>query len=635
MITFSKKMTDIISSKKGRLPFICAALSFLIIALSSPTGATNINVNGGLTPADFVRDIQTGQLSVPFAGYVLEQTTDFNSSEAQEFVENLARINDSENAGKIVEDLVAGRISEGVASSLSELIDIGGNQNVPGGSVHPYDLEDLIEGTGLRGPLGAMLEGAADIDEAVDTLAEVIDLVGGEALISRFATAGVAESFAEQLEELFPTIVEAFGGVDALANALNSAAGGPGGISTATGPGTTSGDDSGHSRCQCQAPISQNHRNIRSHVTSQFSIYRQWFLSDMFIQNILPAWQLITNQLTSVGMMQVTTVGQFFDAKHQLETQRVFQTLTAEAHKDYHPSEAICTFGTNMRSLAASERRSDLTNTALAKRGMDRQMSRTDGISMEGAKSDRISGFRNFVTTYCRSTDAGGAYARLCPSIPDDERANKDVNITQTIEDNLTLEIDFSDASVTDDEADVMALMNNLFAHNVLPNIANRLLVDGNGEPNAVAKNYLDIRSIAAKRSVAQNSISSITALRASGEPGSTPYLYKLMEDLGIGDDQIVEILGDNPSYFAQMEVLTKYIYQNPDFYTDLYDKPVNVDRKGAVLQAISLMQDRDTFDSLMRSEMALATLLETLLLREHRRIAGNLNSIANEGPVN
>ncbi|PJF38459.1 MAG: hypothetical protein CUN55_17220, partial [Phototrophicales bacterium] len=144
--------------------------------------------------------------------------------------------------------------------------------------------------------------------------------------------------------------------------------------------------------------------------------------------------------------------------------------------------------------------------------------------------------------------------------------------------------------------------------------------------------NYLDLRSIAAKRSVAQNSLNAIIALKARGEPGVTSYMYRLMEDMGVKRSEIDDLLGENPSYFAQMEVLTKYIYQNPDFYADLYDKPANVERKGAVLQAIALMQDRDTFDSLLRSEASLATLLETLLQKEHRRVAAKLKDIDTDG---
>jgi hypothetical protein len=45
----------------------------------------------------------------------------------------------------------------------------------------------------------------------------------------------------------------------------------------------------------------------------------------------------MTKQMTTVGLQATKVIGTFFDAKHQLETQRLFQTLMAEAHKDYQP----------------------------------------------------------------------------------------------------------------------------------------------------------------------------------------------------------------------------------------------------------------------------------------------------------
>jgi hypothetical protein len=94
------------------------------------------------------------------------------------------------------------------------------------------------------------------------------------------------------------------------------------------------------------------------------------------------------------------------------------------------------------------------------------------------------------------------------------------------------------------------------------------------------------------------------------------------MKELGITEQEEIEkILGKKPSYFAQMEVLTKKLYQNPVFYTELYDKPANVARKGAALQAIGLMQDRDLYNSLLRSEAVLSVLLETMLMKEQEKI--------------
>jgi hypothetical protein len=60
--------------------------------------------------------------------------------------------------------------------------------------------------------------------------------------------------------------------------------------------------------------------------------------------------------------------------------------------------------------------------------------------------------------------------------------------------------------------------------------------------------------------------------------------------------------------------MLTKKVYQQPEFYTNLYDAPANVERKSAAIHAIKLIQDMDKFNSVLRSEQNLSVLLELYL---------------------
>ena len=82
-------------------------------------------------------------------------------------------------------------------------------------------------------------------------------------------------------------------------------------------------------------------------------------------------------------------------------------------------------------------------------------------------------------------------------------------------------------------------------------------------------------------------------------------------------EEEVFEYIGERPSYYAQLELLAKKIYQNPDFYANLYDKPANVARKGVALKAIELMLDRAIYESQLRREMATSVLLATKLRYE------------------
>ena len=145
----------------------------------------------------------------------------------------------------------------------------------------------------------------------------------------------------------------------------------------------------------------------------------------------------------------------------------------------------------------------------------------------------------------------------------------------------------------------------------------------------------MDLRSVAAKRSVAENSMAAMVAERAKGDKEAAPFLKKLVTELGVKETEVEEILGKQPSYYAQMEVLTKDIYQNPVFYTELYDKPANVSRKGVAIRALNLMQERDFYRSQLRTEATLAVILETMLMEEHNRVSAALADLEPEGETN
>ena len=69
------------------------------------------------------------------------------------------------------------------------------------------------------------------------------------------------------------------------------------------------------------------------------------------------------------------------------------------------------------------------------------------------------------------------------------------------------------------------------------------------------------------------------------------------------------------------MNILTKLIYQRPDFYADLYDTKANVERKSVALQAIKLMQNFDRWDSMLRQESMLSLWLELDLKKYQDRV--------------
>jgi hypothetical protein len=144
---------------------------------------------------------------------------------------------------------------------------------------------------------------------------------------------------------------------------------------------------------------------------------------------------------------------------------------------------------------------------------------------------------------------------------------------------------------------------------------------------------------------VAENSFNAIVGLTTAGTsslpPAGAPagatgtqtnrFLGAILTELGVPANEVYTIIGRDPSYYAQLEILAKKIYQNPDFYTNLYDKPANVARKGVALKAIELMLDRAIFESQLRQEMVTSVLLATRLRAPFRAANSRLPSAGSQ----
>lgn len=509
----------------------------------------------------------------------------------------------------------------------------------------------------LGGPAVQQALSGLGIQEQAQAIGTLIQSVTNIANIQQILQGGGAAMIANAIQTSAPGVAQLLGGQlpASITDTLTQLASGepltPGGVIATIiatlvggGGGTGGGGTVGGASCtlpcagnrpscrQCETDIPNHYGQVRSTVSSQFQIHRAWFVNTFWFENILPALMQMSSQLTAVGVQQIHMIGAMLDAKNQLETQRLFQQMTAEAHKDYYPSEGMCTFGTSVRSLAASERKADLAHTVLAERMGQRQRMAGDSLSKNSDDSDILSRLDIFRTTYCDPADNAKGLAKLCPQSDKPTRRNMDIDFTRNIESRMTLDVDFTgnNNTATPDEQDVFALAANLFSHNVARRrLEPSLLARTDGKINLnVVESYMDLRAIFAKRSVAQNSFAAIASERAAGTPESAPYVKALMKELGLtSPEEIEKFLGEKPSYFAQMEVLTKKLYQNPTFYTELYDKPANIDRKTAAMQAIGLMQDRDLFDSLLRTEAVLSVLLETMLQKEQSKIASKLPS--------
>ena len=380
--------------------------------------------------------------------------------------------------------------------------------------------------------------------------------------------------------------------------------------------------------------------NIEDHINEE----EWWIVRDFFRKFFVRGLAEMTEYLSAFGMYQVEMIGYLLDAKQQIETQRLFWKLHAEAHKDYHPSDDFCWYGTSARSMAASETRGRYNAVALAEWNLNRQLGDDATNAANGVGQDQDGRWREYVQRFCDPKDnnwvtAGTGLDLACDhdgvvggpvGAIDKERINRDVDYTGLVEVQKTIDMNLSDGTVQSGDRDVLAMAANLYGNHVLSRSLSRDKLR-----NVDARSlYLALRSVAAKRTVAQNSFNAIVGMRSSGTSDGTSgvdtreFIAAAFKDLmptGTSDADVYKMIGENPSYYAQLELLGKKIYENPDFFANLYDTPANVERKKAAMKGIALMLDRALYESELRQEMLMSVLLANEMRSNFRTLNKDL----------
>ncbi|MGN7437360.1 MAG: hypothetical protein ACTHOO_01855 [Alcanivorax sp.] len=402
--------------------------------------------------------------------------------------------------------------------------------------------------------------------------------------------------------------------------------------------------------------------NFDRYLDREFKRVEAFIIQEMWEQSILPVMMEAANQFTAVAVQQAMIIGMFIDAEVQLDTQRLLQELRAKVRKDYQPSIGMCEFGSMMKSLALSEMRGETFSVIFSRRSQDRHLGKGDSAGAFGNDLDHANRIAQFKRLFCNEKDRRGALEDVC----DNEvfwgnssfdqaarlRMNKDVDYFGLVDTPWNMKIDFGNQEILDatgtppvhneDEEHLMALSSNLFGHMIFPRPPAKLLQhDPDQSTKLMQRHYIDMRSIQAKRSVAENSLYAIAALKTEAPlipdiaGGSTDvpvnsrlYMEHILTELGVPATEALQMLGENPSYYAQMEILTKKIYQNPDFYTNLYDTPANVERKTVALQAIKLIQKFDMLKSHLRGEATVSVLLELAVVNLQNEIEDQIRGI-------
>jgi hypothetical protein len=224
-----------------------------------------------------------------------------------------------------------------------------------------------------------------------------------------------------------------------------------------------------------------------------------------------------------------------------------------------------------------------------------------------GSADDKRARMNNFITFYCDVQDSDNALNTFCgDAATNNQRFNADISFARTFDQSPSLNINIRNPDLRNEEQSLMALAYHLYQHEI-PERATDLGTRGIGNQNHI----LYQRSYQALNSLAFNSFAAQAALKAQSAQGAAPSIRALLTGLGMENTATARGLGTNPSYDAQMEVLTKRLYQDPQFLINLTGTRANLGRQNAMMDSIDVMQDRDIYNAILRSELLLSALVD------------------------
>lgn len=416
---------------------------------------------------------------------------------------------------------------------------------------------------------------------------------------------------------------------------------------------TARGADCGDCICEdfnhflTRSRIFVEHEATRKLINDEFEANQNWIVNDFF-KEFVAALMMMTEQLATNAMNQMLAVGAIFDAKEQMDAQRVFQQKTAEAHKDYQTNHDMCIMGTAAINMASAEARGRLTAAALSKRSMERQLGNA-GTAANISGGDSMSRLEVVRSVYCNPNDNyydGNVRNTefLCNQGAPQGRRDDDINYGRLMGERMTLDVNMADADLTNDEQDLFALSNYLYVNHPFTrsNLSLPAMDTIEGQ-----EAWMDVRSVIAKHLMAENSFNNIMAMKtASAEDGARngQYLAVVFERMGLSQDDARKLAGgingtgeamNTPSYYSMLQILSQSIYQTPSFFINLYDTPANVTRKDVAMQAINLMLDREKYKSELRTEGLLAQVLEMEVVKAQQNLSNIANRLARTEKAN
>jgi hypothetical protein len=376
--------------------------------------------------------------------------------------------------------------------------------------------------------------------------------------------------------------------------------------------------------CYCGVDTSVQHRGTRRDINKYIAGYKQGknykgffrklreeYLLGEFIEDVVtPEMQKKTQQVVSSDQNTMNAEASIRDAEEANEDAQDTAGEQADTIEEHAPNPVVGVLAGLSRGLAESTVRLRQSKIATGGIQTDRMLGLGDAKSKGGAGTLEEWRVRQMLETYVDEDQLGGRLKGIAEG-DDENRLNRDIDIGRSLLNRSTYDFNFDDDDLTEDEEDFLAIKENLIPSTTMSSQT----MENLASPDAQYRDIPELLSAAARKSLTERTINVIAGQKAQGSDVSADQIRAIMTQLGYAeDDQVVEDLTGKASYDGHMQILTRYMFQDPNNYAALVAAPESIRRVMVSQNAIRNMQQFDTYTTLERTEnlTALWAWLET-----------------------
>ncbi len=359
-------------------------------------------------------------------------------------------------------------------------------------------------------------------------------------------------------------------------------------------------------------PGSGTEQHIKTKFYNERDDLEDWMYHD-FADMIIEALQQKSQQLTVSDQNATTSRASRTDAEIANDAAQETAEDQAEVATEMAPRTNLCVATGATVELASSEEGGQRTQAAAAEATTRYHSYGGGGAAPRGEGWEKQERLKSCKDTYCNPDDFRGAVGvALGITAGGNRRVDNDIDVNRTLIEPLTLDIMPGNTSDSSSPAfrDIMEMSKNLYGNEMFYDLT----------PQRLDRDLFDIRQIQAKRNVLLESFMAQVGLKSKGLNPVSAQTTAVFERLGLPDEVIQRDLKGQPSYYALMDVVTRKLYQDADYYVQLVDDPAANDRIMASGKAFQNMLSRDMAATLQRQEILYSMLLELKTLKAQRR---------------